>query len=365
MSLAGTAALSLLAGGVSGPLGTFVPLLVVLMAIVVPPRMFLVTAAAGAFAYVIVMVFGDPSPAGFPLVHSLAFACVAVLCLRHSAVLASLRRRLAETSRTDPLTGCLNRRGFDASVTAELAEAQRTGTPVTLVLLDLDRFKEANDTYGHRTGDELLAWTGQELRADLRARDAVGRQGGDEFAMLLPGTGAADAEAVVERLRPCAPGSLGHATFPADGSDYSELLLVADQRLYRDKAVRDRRAPCAASVARARAGIRPSGPVPEVEARERRRYSIADPGWMSITQTCVALVYVVLVANDHPHRASMVALSLWGFVTGVALVAGADWLSRSRLARPLMLVFAFSAFVSCAAIATLDAGWISHSGSAC
>jgi diguanylate cyclase (GGDEF)-like protein len=360
VSLAGSAALSLLDGGVAGPLGTFIPLSVVLMAIVIPPRTFLVTAAAGAFAYAMVLVFGDSPPAGYPLVHSLAFACVAFLCLRHSAVLASLRRRLADSSRTDPLTGCLNRRGFGDRTAAAMAEAERSGTPVTLVLLDLDHFKEVNDTHGHRAGDELLAWTGQELRADLRAKDAVGRQGGDEFAMLLPGTGAADAEAVVERLRerlrPCAPGSLGHATFPADGNDFSELLLVADERLYRDKAARERRAPSAESVARARAGIRPSGPVPEVEARERRRHSIADPGWMSITQTCVAMVYVVLVANDHPHRAGMVALSLWGFVTGVALVAGADWVSRSRLARPVMLAFAFSAFVSCAAIATLDGG---------
>jgi diguanylate cyclase (GGDEF)-like protein len=360
VSLAGSAALSVFDGGVAGPLGTFIPLSVVLMAVVVPPRMFLVTAGSGAVAYAVVLFFGDTPPAGYPLVHSLAFACIAFLCLRHSAVLASLRRRLADSSRTDPLTGCLNRRGFDSSVAAAMAEAERSGTPVTLVLLDLDHFKEVNDTYGHRAGDELLAWTGQELRADLRARDAVGRQGGDEFAMLLPGTGAADAEAVVERLRerlrPCAPGSLGHATFPEDAKDLGELVLVADQRLYQDKAARERRAPCAESVARARAGIRPSGPVPEVEARERRRHSIADPGWMSITQTCVAMIYVALVAGDHPYRTGMIALSVWGFVTGVALVAGADWVSRSRLARPVMLAFAFSAFVSCAAIATLDGG---------
>jgi diguanylate cyclase (GGDEF)-like protein len=360
VNLAGSAALGIIDSGVAGPLGTFIPLSVVLLAIVVPPRAFLVTAGLGVVAYTSVLVLGDTPPAGYPLVHGLAFACVAYLCLRHSAVLASLRRRLADSSRTDPLTGCLNRRGFDERVAAELADAERAGSPVTLVLLDLDHFKEVNDTHGHRAGDELLAWTGQELRADLRAHDVVGRQGGDEFAMLLPGTGTADAELVVERLRErlrvCSPASLGSATYPDDGRDFAGLLLTADQRLYRDKAARVRHAPSAEAVAGARDGVRPAGPVAAVEARERRRHSIADPGWMSMTQTVVALVYVVLVANDHANRTGMVLLSLWGFLTGLAVVVGADWLSRSRLARPLMLAFAFSAFVSCAAIATLDGG---------
>jgi diguanylate cyclase (GGDEF)-like protein len=360
VNLAGSAVLGIIDGGVAGPLGTFIPLSVVLLAIVVPPRTFLVTAGLGVTAYTSLLVFGDTPPPGYPLVHGLGFACVAYLCLRHSAVLASLRRRLADSSRTDPLTGCLNRRGFDERVAAELAEAERSGGSVSLVLLDLDHFKEVNDTHGHRAGDELLAWTGQELRADLRAHDAVGRQGGDEFAMLLPGTDAAAAELVVERLRErlrvCAPASLGTATFPGDASDFAGLLLAADQRLYKDKAARVRRPPTAEAVAGARSGIRPAGPVAAVEARERRRHSIADPGWMSMTQTCVALVYILLFAGDHAHRAAMVALSLWGFFAGLAVVVGADWLSRARLARPLMLAFAFSSFVSCAAIATLDGG---------
>jgi diguanylate cyclase (GGDEF)-like protein len=360
VNLTGSAALGILDGGVAGPVGTFIPLSVVLLAIVVPPRAFLVTAGLGVSAYTSVLVYGDTPPAGYPLVHSLAFASVAYLCLRHSAVLASLRRRLADSSRTDPLTGSLNRRGFDERVVAELADAERAGAPVSLVLLDLDHFKEVNDTHGHRAGDELLAWTGQELRADLRAHDAVGRQGGDEFAMLLPDTDAAAAEVVVERLRErlrvCSPASLGSATFPDDAGDVAGLLLAADQRLYQDKAARVRHAPTSEAVARARDGIRPAGPVAAVEARERRRHSIADPGWVSVMQTMVAMVYVVLVANDHVHRAGMIALSVWGFVTGLAIVMGADWLSRSRLARPLMLAFAFSAFVSCAAIATLDGG---------
>ncbi|MDI6101801.1 GGDEF domain-containing protein [Actinoplanes sp. NEAU-A12] len=360
VSLAGSAVLGLLDGGVGGPLGTFIPLSVVLMAIALPPRMFVVSAGLGVVAYTVLLVSGDPPPAGYPLVHALGFASVAVLSLRHSAVLASLRRRLADSSRTDPLTGCLNRRGFDERVAAELAEAESTGAPVTLVLLDLDHFKQVNDTYGHRAGDELLAWTGKELRAELRAHDVVGRQGGDEFVMLMPGMDAAGAVTVVERLRErlraCAPGSLGHATLTADAPDYAGLLLVADQRLYQDKAARVRRAPTAEAVAGARSLMGPSGPMRAVEARERRRHSIADPGWMSITQTCVALVYALVFVSDHAHRAGMVALSAWGFLTGLAVVAGAGWMSRSRLARPFMLAFAVSSFVCCGAIAVLDGG---------
>ncbi|MDR6322177.1 GGDEF domain-containing protein [Actinoplanes couchii] len=346
VNLAGAAALALLDSGLGGPLGSFIPLTVVLMAIVVPPRAFVLVSGLGLASYAVVWIWGDPAPPGYALVHALGYGCVAVLCLRHSSVLASLRRRLASSSRTDPLTGCLNRRGFDDRVAAVLAD----GNPATLVLLDLDRFKEVNDTYGHRAGDDLLAWVGQELRADDSS--VAGRLGGDEFAVLLTGPDTAQR---VERLRRCAPLSLGRAEFPADATDLTALTRIADERLYQDKFARVRRTPTAETVAAAREGVCRTA-ADEVEAGERRRHSIADPGWMSMTQTCVALVYVVLPAADHPHRFGLIALSVWGFLTGLAVVAGAGWLSRSRAARPLMLAFAGSAFVSCAAVATLDGG---------
>ncbi|BAL89080.1 hypothetical protein AMIS_38600 [Actinoplanes missouriensis 431] len=168
VNLAGDTVLGLLDGGVAGPLGALVPASAVFLAITVPPRAFLWLSAVSAVAYGILIVYGDPAPPGYPLVHALAYGSAAVLCLRHSAVLASLRRRLSHTSRTDPLTGCLNRRGFDERTAAALAAARRAGTPLTLVLLDLDHFKSVNDAHGHQAGDDLLAWAGRELRVDRR-----------------------------------------------------------------------------------------------------------------------------------------------------------------------------------------------------
>ncbi|MEU4423366.1 GGDEF domain-containing protein [Actinoplanes sp. NPDC024001] len=353
VNLVGYVVLALLDGGIAGPLGALIPTSTVLLATVLLPRAFLGVVTLNAIGYGLVVVYGDPAPPGYWLVHALGFGAAAVLCLRHSMTLASLRRRLADNSRTDPLTGCLNRRGFDERVAAALADAG----PVTLVLLDLDHFKQVNDAYGHRAGDELLAWVGQELRA---FPTVAGRLGGDEFALLLPGVDSAAAARIVDqvrdRLRTGAPSSFGAATCPRDARDAAGLASVADRRLYADKAARVRRAPTAEEVARARAGSGTTGPAATVGGRERRRHSIADPGWMSVAQTCVALVYLALFTAGNPHRGVMLTICLWGFAAGLAVVLGATWLSRSRAARPLMLAFSVSSFLSLAAIAFLDGG---------
>ncbi|MEV6306399.1 GGDEF domain-containing protein [Actinoplanes sp. NPDC051861] len=343
-NLAGYVALALLDGGVAGPLGIYIPTSTVLLATVLLPRAFLVVVVLNTIGYAIVVLYGDPAPPGYWLAHGLAFGAAAVLCMRHSRVLASLRRRLADSSRTDPLTGCLNRRGFDQ----RLAAALGSGRPVTLVLLDLDHFKQVNDAYGHRAGDDLLAWVGQELRAEVRGQGVAGRLGGDEFALLVPGDFRLDG------LRERLPSSFGVASCPADGRDPETLAQIADKRLYADKASRERSAPSASVVAAARARIGTTGP--SISFRERRRHSIADPGWMSIAQTSVAMVYLALFTAGNPYRAAMLAICLWGFGTGLAVVLGSGWLSRARSARPLMLLFAVSSFVSCAAIAVLDGG---------
>ncbi|BBH69031.1 hypothetical protein ACTI_57160 [Actinoplanes sp. OR16] len=343
-NLAGDTVLGLLDGGVAGPLGTLVPATSVFLAIVLQPPVFVVFWAASAVAYGSLVIYGDPAPPGYAMVHTLAFGAAALLCLRHSAVLSSLRRRLAYTSRTDPLTGCLNRRGFDEKLAAAVAE----GKPFTLVLLDLDHFKSVNDTYGHQAGDDLLAWAG----ASVRAAGVAGRLGGDEFALLLPSTsGIAGLRA---RLDQATPSSLGYATFPAVAAE--DLFAVADASLYRDKSGKTKIAASAEQVAFARTQATKNGPAATVETRERRRHSIADPGWMAMAQTAVALVYVMFFRTGHHHCAAMIAICVWGFAAGLAVVAAADWLSRTRMARPLMLAYAASSFLSCAAIAALDGG---------
>ncbi|HYN43966.1 MAG TPA: diguanylate cyclase [Thermoanaerobaculia bacterium] len=106
-------------------------------------------------------------------------------------------RRLATT---DALTGAMNARPFLDAATLETERARRFGTPLSLVLLDLDRFKTVNDTHGHPFGDAVLAETGNRLRAGLRDSDVIGRLGGEEFGILLPMTDEAAAARTAERL---------------------------------------------------------------------------------------------------------------------------------------------------------------------
>lgn len=111
-----------------------------------------------------------------------------------------VRLQLASMVLTDPLTGCLNRRGFDQALAREAARALRAGSELALVALDLDHFKMINDTHGHLVGDEVLRAAGALLNHTARAGDVVARTGGEEFAVLLPDTGAAGAFQFASRL---------------------------------------------------------------------------------------------------------------------------------------------------------------------
>jgi diguanylate cyclase (GGDEF)-like protein len=163
-----------------------------------------------------------------------------------------------EASLTDSLTGLPNRRAMQRRAARDLARAARQHHPLTVLLLDLDGLKYLNDTFGHETGDRALREAAAALRSGLRARDLCARFAGDEFVAVLWNCDAPQAEDrrhalqdVVDRVAlEAAPGvfvslaiSAGAATFPADGSTLDELLLVADQRMYRDKAARKRSRP--------------------------------------------------------------------------------------------------------------------------
>ncbi len=111
-----------------------------------------------------------------------------------------VRLQLASMVLTDPLTGCLNRRGFDQALAREIARSLRAGSELALLALDLDHFKMINDTYGHLVGDEVLRAAGALLNQAARASDVVARTGGEEFTVLLPDTGAIGAFQFASRL---------------------------------------------------------------------------------------------------------------------------------------------------------------------
>ena len=111
-----------------------------------------------------------------------------------------MRSQLASIVLNDPLSGCFNRRGFEQQYRRELARASRSRTDVALVSIDLDHFKQVNDTFGHLVGDRVIAETGELLRANARAGDVVARIGGEEFVILAPETSIAGAHHLALRI---------------------------------------------------------------------------------------------------------------------------------------------------------------------
>ncbi|MCJ7795832.1 MAG: GGDEF domain-containing protein, partial [Thermoleophilia bacterium] len=150
----------------------------------------------------------------------------------------------------DPVTGLLNHRSLHERLEQEVHRAQRKGGKVSLVMMDLDRFKIFNDTYGHPVGDDVLRQVSRDLSAALRVSDIVGRYGGDEFAAILPDTDGPGAVELAHRLRRFvydhpfeSPDGLpiplhvscGVATYPMDARSPSELVGFADANMYLSK----------------------------------------------------------------------------------------------------------------------------------
>jgi len=149
----------------------------------------------------------------------------------------------------DPLTGLYNRRPLEESLHRELLRARRSGTTVGLMAIDLDRFKQVNDTLGHDAGDAVLRTIARELMACVREEDIVCRAGGEEFVVILPGTGeyalreraelvrhTVEREAITTFGNPLqVTVSIGLALFPGHGTTTSALMRAADSALYQAK----------------------------------------------------------------------------------------------------------------------------------
>ena len=230
-------------GGSTSPLALlfFVP--VVFAALSYPLASVVAVAALDYVAYVIVGVAAGQPDQQYVGFFAFSLGCVAALCGWHARNQDRRRAALSRVSRADPLTGCLNRRGFEERFDAELSRASRSGRPLGLVMLDLDHFKEINDTRGHAAGDDVLRWAVEVMNDVVRPMDTIGRIGGDEFAVVLPGAGPDDSSAVAGRLQQAlkdrAPSSVGVACFPSDGADLDELQRSADAELYAGKRGRE------------------------------------------------------------------------------------------------------------------------------
>jgi len=165
--------------------------------------------------------------------------------------LRETREELERLSVTDELTGLANRRRLTTELERELRRSERHGHPFSILMLDVDRFKRFNDSYGHPAGDALLKRLANTLLKSVRDVDTVARYGGEEFLVMLPEAPAADAARIAERIRAAREAdrftpdggsgdvnvtvSVGYAVFPDDAKTAAALIEAADQALYRSK----------------------------------------------------------------------------------------------------------------------------------
>jgi two-component system cell cycle response regulator len=180
----------------------------------------------------------EPAGTLLPLLPSACALVLAGLVLHQRRRIAGMRARIADSNRTDPLTGLYNRRAFEELLALELERATRAGRPISVIVGDVDNFRAVNERHGHAAGDTALQAIAQNALKWKRRIDLAARIGGEEFALLLPDTDERGAFIVAERLRrathrsfvEATPGvtfSFGVATAPAHATDGVGLLRAA------------------------------------------------------------------------------------------------------------------------------------------
>jgi diguanylate cyclase (GGDEF)-like protein len=257
-----------------GAYGTLLFLVALAAAYFLPAKVALLHVLGALIAYTVVLLLLPEHPAQGLYVAvaggTLALAGTLLVALRRRE--ERLVSRLERAARTDVVTGLLNRAALEERIEQELQRAARNARPLSLVVLDLDRFKRVNDSLGHQEGDAALALAGEAVAGAARGLDTVARLGGDEFAVLLPETPAGDAFEVAERMRRALEraftgteadltGSFGVAGFPEHAATASVLLGRADRALYDAKSLGRNRTSVHPPIAprRVRVGRRPDG----------------------------------------------------------------------------------------------------------
>ena len=261
LGVAQLALLEWLAGGVSSPYGELYLLIALPAGGIHPPRRVLPVLGFIGVALALPLLY-EPTPAaqvGSTILQFILLSAIAVLAAGLMRQVRAQRVALRESgeaaerlARVDELTGLPNRRAFTEALTTEIARARRFGSPLSLIIGDLDHFKEINDEYGHPAGDACLRLVADALRGTLRQYDTCFRWGGDEFALVLPGTSAAEADQAVHRVATAVSGcrDAGGAPLqitcaPAELDDTMiagyDLLAAADAVLLERKRARGSR----------------------------------------------------------------------------------------------------------------------------
>lgn len=213
-----------------------------------PPAATALTVTVIVSSGLVMLSFQGPDPDGDTW---WAFSSLSLVAVSGLAGVLRARGRLTivlgEAATHDELTGLLNRRALHQRLDEEIARTRRYGTPVSVVVADLDQFKAVNDSFGHAAGDEALRQFARVCAGELRSVDYVCRVGGEEFAVVLPNASSAQAVVTAERIRQAVStalhrpdgvpitASFGVACFPTDADESRTLLSRADEAMYRGK----------------------------------------------------------------------------------------------------------------------------------